>query len=301
MAGIRQEIRRITRDGSSRVACVVRVESVVALSPGFARVTVSGDGLDGYREVLPADAFKAMLPPDGLSSVGEPEWDVNGFPRWPSMSSPPVPRAFTVRRFDPAARRIEFDAMLHAGGVVRRWLDRARPGATFGLIGMRRDFYPGDGVTRHLIAADSSALPAVAAIVESLGPHVEATVYLAVDDEADAALVPARDDVRVEIVPGGSPAGTGSPLERAVRAGERPGGRVQAWLAAEAGVVRALRRWALADLAVSIDDLHATAYWKAGLDSDARDEADLVRYESELATGADPTDPGVRERVELEV
>jgi hypothetical protein len=45
---------------------------------------------------------------------------------------------------------------------------------------------------------------------------------------------------------------------------------------------------------------HATAYWKAGLDSDARDGADLVRNESELASGADPTDLGVRERVELE-
>jgi hypothetical protein len=57
----------------------------------------------------------------------------------------------------------------------------------------------------------------------------------------------------------------------------------------------------LGELAVSADDLHATAYWKAGLDSEARDGADLVRYESELAAGADPTDPAVRERVELEV
>ncbi|MBL7498849.1 siderophore-interacting protein [Frankia sp. CNm7] len=301
MAGIRQEIRRITRTGSARLACVVSVESVTVVSPGFARVTVRGDGLDAYRDVMPADAFKAMLPPDARSTVDGVEWDANGLPRWPSTGRAPLPRAFTVRRFDPAARRIEFDAMLHAGGLVRSWLDRARPGATIGLIGMRRDFYAGDGVTRHVIAADSSALPAVAAIVESLDPGVRATVYLAVDHDADLALVPARDGVEVVRVAGGSPAGAGSPLEKALRERERPGGRVQAWLAAEAGVVRALRRWALADLAVSIDDLHATAYWKAGLDSDARDGADLVRYGSELAAGGDPTDPGLRERVELEV
>ncbi|MDT3439450.1 siderophore-interacting protein [Pseudofrankia sp. BMG5.37] len=301
MAGIRQEIRRITRDGSSRIVCVVRVESVVALSPGFARVTVHGDGLDAYREVMAADAFKAMLPPDGRSTADDVEWDAYGLPRWRSAGRAPQYRAFTVRRFDPAARSLEFDTMLHAGGLVRSWLDRVCPGDAFGLVGMRRDFYAAQGVTRHLIVADSSALPAVAAIVESLPPDVEASVYLAVDDEDDAALVPTRDNVRVRAVSGGSPAGAGSPLEQTVRLHERPGGRVQAWLAAEAGVVRALRRWVLGEFAVSADDLHATAYWKAGLDSEARDGADLVRYQSELAAGADPTDPAVRERVELEV
>lgn len=286
-----------------RIFCLAMVDAVERVSPGFVRVALRGHGLAAYGEVMPADAVKVLLHPDGRADVDEPQWDDDGTPTWPAPARSPLPRALTVRSFNPARLRLELDAMVHDGGLLRTWLDAAKPGAVVGVMGVRRDFYPGDGVTEHLLLADSSALPAVATIVESLPPGLPATVFLAVDHEEDKALLPARPGVEVHWVAGGSPSGRDSALTRAVRELARPvspGGRVQAWIAAEAGVVRSLRRWALAEHGVAVEDLHATAYWKAGLDGAARDAADLARYQKELAAGGDPFDPGLRERVELE-
>ncbi|HVW41216.1 MAG TPA: hypothetical protein VHC18_07695 [Amycolatopsis sp.] len=63
--------------------------------------------------------------------------------------------------------------------------------------------------------------------------------------------------------------------------------------------MRDLRRWALDELGVAREDLHAAAYWKAGLDSTAVDAVHLDRYGKEVERGADVSDPDTRERVEL--
>nr|WP_255430312.1 siderophore-interacting protein [Streptomonospora sp. PA3] len=164
---------------------------------------------------------------------------------------------------------------------------------------MRREFHPGTGVDRHLLIGDSSALPAIAAITESLPPHVPAAVYLAVGNGSDRDLLPRRGGVAVHWVEGASPSGSRSPLQRAVQDNETACGRTQVWLAAEAGVVRELRRLVLGGLGVARTDLHSAAYWKAGLDSTRLDDAGLRRYEREIAAGADPYDPATREAVEL--
>ncbi|GAA4926359.1 siderophore-interacting protein [Streptomonospora halophila] len=298
MTSVREEIRRLSKQGQP-FNCRVRVESVAAVSDGFTRVAVVGDELAGYRDALPADAFKLLLPPEGRGGVEFPERGGDGLPYWPPDARPPVFRAFTVRRFDPGSRRITFDVLRH-DGFTRRWLDSAAVGDTIGLAGMRREFHAGTGVDHHLLIGDASALPAIAAITESLPPRVPASVYLAAGHASDRDLLRPRANVTVHWVAGGSPTGSGSPLERAVRDGGRTGGRVQAWLAAEAGVMREVRRLLLGELGVGRTDLHSAAYWKSGLDGTRLDGVGLRRYQQEVAAGADPADPDTRDTVELD-
>lgn len=300
MPAIRHEIRRITQH-SAPFSCPVTVQSVTPVSEGFVRVAVHGEGLTAYRAARPADAFKTFLPPTGQGTVHFPQRDADGLPSWPDASPQPALRAFTVRHFDAARRRIEFDVSIHDSGLAMNWVRRARAGDVVGIAGMRREFHAGDDIARHVIVGDASALPAVAAIVESLDPGVPAAVYLAAGHDSDKALVPRRDHVQVHWVRGASPIGADSALERAVREGERRGGRIQAWIAGEVGVVRALRRWAREELGVAHDDLHSAAYWKAGLDSTTVDAVHLGRYREHVAAGADTGDPDTREKVELVV
>ncbi|MEV0285304.1 MULTISPECIES: siderophore-interacting protein [unclassified Kribbella] len=110
---MRGEIRRLTRSGDSRVICPVTVQRVEALTPHFSRVTVQGDGLAAYRTILPADAFKLMIPPDGVGSVRMPKMSPDGLPVWPQDRPMPLMRAFTVRTFDPETRRLTFDVAVH--------------------------------------------------------------------------------------------------------------------------------------------------------------------------------------------
>ncbi|MFF0269359.1 siderophore-interacting protein [Kribbella sp. NPDC004536] len=249
---IRAEIGRLTRSGDSRLTCPVRVEGIESLTPGFTRVTVQGDGLAAYRTIRPADAFKLMIPPDGFGSVRMPKVGPSGAPVWPEDRPTPLTREFTVRTFDPGTRRLAFDVVLHGDSPAITWLGNTRPGDTLVLLGMRREFHAGD-VDHHLLIGDSTSLPAIASIVESL--DVPSTVYLQAESPAERSLV--KGDVQwIHAQPL-------TALEQTVRTFVRPPGRLQAWCAAEAGVVRSIRSYLVDDLGVHRDDLHTAPYWTA--------------------------------------
>ncbi|GAA5063268.1 siderophore-interacting protein [Nocardia callitridis] len=289
MPGIRQKIRALST-ANRPFSITVRVESVRQLTPGFRRVTVSSDEFGEYADPAPADAFKLLIPPDGHGRVDFPQRGEDGLPFWPEGAVQPVLRAFTVRAYDAAARRLEFDVAEHATGVAMDWVAATAPGSLIGLAGMRREFAVGDGAEAFLFVADASALPAVAAITESLDTTAPVEAYLTVTHEQDRALLPARDNLTVHWV---------TDLTTALDQHPTPPRRTQVWLGAEASVVRTLRRRILDDWHIDRDDLHAAAYWKAGQDSTQLDSINLVRYQKAAEEGHNMVDPDLRERIEL--
>lgn len=294
MTSIRDGIRRLTKQASPPFSCPVTVESLTRVSQTFVRVAVRGDGLSSYTDVLPADAFKVLLPPDATGPVAFPQRGDDGLPYWPDGMRRPQLRAFTVRHFDPDSLLLEFDIALHADGFATRWVASARPGDVIGLSGMRREFAAGAGIDRHLLVGDATALPGIARIADALTPGATATVYLTEVDRSDRELIPAKRGVTVYWV-------SDTSLSQVIRQRESAGGRVQAWLAAEATVVRELRALVRDELGVARDDLHAAAYWKSGRDSTQTDALLLEKYQREAQTGSDLTDPDLRERIEAAI
>lgn len=274
------------------MVCPVRVRRIEELTPHFRRVVVQGDGLAGYATVRPADAFKLVIPPDGVGDVRMPKLGPGGAPVWPEDRPAPLMRAFTVRSFDPATRELAFDVAVHGSGPAMAWLYETRPGNTAVLFGTRREFHAGD-VDHHLLIGDSASLPAIAAIRESL--DAPSTVFLQAESVDEQVLVPG--DVNWIIGPPNT--GPDSGLEKAVRAFNLPAGRTQAWLAAEAGVVRSLRRHLTDNLAIPRDDLHTVAYWIAGEPAERRDAEQMKWYLKAAEDGLDATDPAVLQALEF--
>lgn len=136
-----------------------------------------------------------------------------------------------------------------------------------------------------------SALPAIAVITESLVPATPVRVYLGAARHTDRDLLPARDGMTVQVV---------DDVAVAVAEDAPQAGRVQAWVAAEAGVARRVRRHLLEHWGVDRDDPHASAYWKAGHDQAQFDAIHLARYQQAVAEGKDVVDPDVREALELQ-
>jgi NADPH-dependent ferric siderophore reductase len=300
MSSIREELRLQARSLDSRLMCEVSVAAVEPLTPSFGRVVLEGDGIADYSRPFPADAVKLMLPPEGEHAVEFPPMDEHGAPQWARLAHRPVLRAFTVRYADRPARRVTIDVAVHDSGAAMTWLRTARKGDRLGLFGIRRDFHPCSAVDHHLLVADATALPAAAAILESLPPGVHVTAFVQSQAAADQSLVPGREGAEIYRLIAPPQAGAGSELEQAVRAFRPPEGRVQVWIAAESGVVRSLRRYALDELATGRDDLHAVAYWKAGQDSGERDDAAMREYPELLAAGHDLTDPAVVAELEFD-
>ncbi|MFI7000134.1 siderophore-interacting protein [Nocardia sp. NPDC050175] len=289
MTGIREQLRTMAA-ANQPFSIEVQVEAVQRISSSFRRVTVSGPGLAQYANPSPADAFKLLLPPDGHGRVDFPQRGDNGLPLWAEDARRPALRAFTVRSFDTITHRLDFDVADHDGGIAMDWLAATTPGATIGLAGMRREFAVGTGIEAFLFLADATGLPAVAAIIETLDSTTPIDVYLTVPHESDHALLPKRDGVTAHWVPD---------LISAVEHLPAPTRRTQVWLAAEAAVVRTIRRRVLDEWQLHRADLHAAAYWKAGHDSTQLDSINLVRYQQAVSEGYDVVDPDVRERIEL--
>jgi NADPH-dependent ferric siderophore reductase len=148
---------------------------------------------------------------------------------------------------------------------------------------------------RVLIAGDETALPAIARILEALPAHVRGTVLVEVPRAADADQLSAHPGVELRVLARG-PAETGSLLAPAVRAAARllltpsaagapedvdvdedllwevPGegaiprgdGPFYAWLAGEAGAIKAIRRILVGELGIDRRSVAFMGYWRAG-------------------------------------
>jgi len=167
-----------------------RVTGVRRLSPSFVRVTVSGpdycwfgaDGLDQrIKVVLPLPGLGTDAGP-GFGDFGQESPAVLAQGTWyeawrrlPDGTRNPI-RTYTVRRARPQESAVDVDMVLHAdAGPAGTWAAAARPGDEIVLVGPDSrssgsgggiDFHPGTA-DRLLLVGDETALPAIAAILES--------------------------------------------------------------------------------------------------------------------------------------
>ncbi|WP_329139981.1 siderophore-interacting protein [Streptomyces sp. NBC_01476] len=301
MPPIQEELRRRTRltrpQVRIRTAHVVRTAEVTAR---IRRITVGGDDLAGCGDGLPADAWKFLLPPAGRGRVDLPVIGPDGVPGYPPDAVPPVMRAFTTRRFDAAAGELAVDVLLHGDTPASVWARTAAPGDTVGLAGPRHEFFASPEAGWHLLAGDEAALPAIAAILETLPARTPVVALIEADDEADHLdlAAPALAEV-VWLYRRGAPAAGSGLLEKALRGLDRPFAAAQAWLGAEAGAVRAMRRHLLDERGLPRPQLQAAAYWKHELTSDQRDAQVFAAYQAAVAAGGDPDDPALTTDADL--
>lgn len=150
---------------------------------------------------------------------------------------------------------------------------------------------------RVLIAGDETALPAIARTLDGLPEHVAATAVVEVPHAEDAKSLPDRDGVELRVLVRG-PAPSGALLHDAARDAalamrwtgdavapedvdvyadggmlwEVPGdgavgaadGPSCAWIAGEAGMVRALRRTLVGEVGMDRSALAFLGYWRRG-------------------------------------
>ncbi|MCW2745248.1 MAG: FAD-binding 9, siderophore-interacting [Mycobacterium sp.] len=232
------------------------VSGRTALTPRIVRVTVSG--LDDFAWVGPAAHLKLMLPDPGAVDVRLPPPDEAGTVVFDAATAP-VMRTYTPRRFE--AGELTLDVVLHGDGVASDWAAVVAPGARVAVSRPRAaGFVPHPDADRCLLLGDTSALPALATILEA-HPDLVATVVVEVDEPEDAVLPETTMDVRyVEREPGGAP---GSAL--AALLGELPvDATTQVWVAAEASAIRAMRRSLLGARRATPGLVTTRGYWRLG-------------------------------------
>ena len=242
----------------SRALFPVTVEQTTLVTPHMKRIAVDGTGLSPYRGHLPAQFIKVFVPTkEGRAEKG---------------------RAYTVRRFHEASKRLELDFVLHGDdGVVSAWAASACAGDTFEISGV----HPRSGLsiepatTSYLLAGDETALPAIGAILEALPQHARADVLVEVADEHEEQELDSRAAVDVTWVHRGRGGNGPAPLVAAVRASSRPDPGTLVWVAGESSTVRAIREQVTSEWGIGRERLHAVAYWKRGESNHKDDDAIL--------------------------
>lgn len=279
----------------------IQVTDVARITPHMARVTFGGPELAGLGGVEPDQQVKLYFPKPGQVVPRLPELGGDFLGWYEAYNAIPEPerpwmRSYTLRSLHPERRTIDIDFMLHGdAGPATRWARSARPGDTLGMFGPSADFARSVPLSASisacdwlLLAGDEAALPAIGTLIESLPDGARAVAYLEIGDAADEQRFDTRGEVTVHWLHRGEvPPGRSELLVDAVRGARFPAGSVFAWLAGEAGAVRALRRHLVGERGVDKRSIDFSGYWRLTLtQDDAPTVADLADALEQLARSA---------------
>lgn len=247
-----------------RSAQVVRTEH---LTPHMRRVVLGGDGLADFPEALEyTDHYvKLLFAPAPDVTYPEP-FDLERIREELPREQWPVTRTYTVRAWDPAARELTLDFVVHGDeGLAGPWASVVTPGSTIRFMGPGGAYRPDTGADWHLLAGDESALPAIAAALEALPEGTRAHAFIEVEDAAEQQKI----DSPVEVTwlhRAGRP--VGEALVAAVTGLDFPAGRPHVFVHGEAGFVKELRRHLRIDREIPREHLSISGYWRLGHNED---------------------------------
>lgn len=246
-----------------RVYRVLKVQQVQRITPHMVRITLTGDALAGYAPTGPAEHIRVFFPRPGQDTIGQPELGPNGIV-YPEGQAPEAGRVYTPRRWDAAAQELDFEVALHGDGPGANWAARVEPGSPVVLTGPGGPYRVDPNADWYLLAGDDAALPAIAAILETLPAAARVQVFAEVsgpEEEQDFALAGRGNVTWLHREEGEIP---GRLLEAAIRNAALPPGNGRIWTACEADVMRAIRKHLLFDRGLDRKAIHTHGYWKQG-------------------------------------
>ncbi|MGA5249823.1 siderophore-interacting protein [Streptomyces pseudogriseolus] len=272
----------------------LQVAGTRRLGPSLVRVTFTGPDLRDFRSDGRDQSLSLFLPHPGQSEpvvpveLGEGWWQ-GWWQGWRELPADvrAVMRSYTLRalRADALGRTAEIDVdfVLHgvgaeagpstAAGPASRWAARAAAGDRVLLLGpavadnRAIRFRPPEDASTVLLWADETAVPAAAAVLESLPAGARARVWLEVPHAGDVQELPTAADAEVTWFVRDGCAAPDIPLALdAVRGTPLPfPERAYVWIAGEAGHVKLLRRHFVGERGVDRRRVTFVGYWRRGL------------------------------------
>jgi len=236
------------------------------LSESMVRVVVGGPELATFGEPVHADSYVKLLFLSPEVEYPRPI-DVDQIRQTLPQRHWPRQRTYTVRSFDRAAAEMVIDFVVHGDhGLAGPWAANTQPGDELLILGPGGGYSPDPTADWHLLVGDESAIPAIAAALERIGPDKAVQVFIEVYGPADGMKLPRHEDV-TWVHRGLRP--VGEALVEAVTGSEFPSSQVDAFVHGEAGFVKQLRRHLRTERGIPLDRLSISGYWRLGADDEA--------------------------------
>ncbi|MFJ6614368.1 siderophore-interacting protein [Streptomyces sp. NPDC091289] len=246
-------------------AQVVRTEQI---TPHMVRVVLGGEGLADFTLSGFTDHYiKLCFAPEG-ADYAHP-FDIAAIRETHPRELWPTTRTYTVRSWDPVAREMAVDFVVHGdAGLAGPWAQRARVGEQVTFLGPGGGYGPEASADWHLLVGDESALPAIAAALEQMPSGALVHAFVEVSDASEEQKIVTPDGVAVTWLHRGDRP-VGELLTAAVKGLDFPEGEIQAFVHGEAGFVKEIRRYLRVERQIPLDRLSISGYWRLGQNDDA--------------------------------
>lgn len=250
---------------------VLTVESTEQVGPQLVRVVLTGDSLVDLGGAEATDAYVKLLFVDPALGL-EPPYDLAALRERLPAEQLPVIRTYTVRWADREARRMAIDFVTHGdAGHAGPWAQQAKGGDRLVVTGPGGAYAPDERTGWHLLAGDLSALPAIAAALESMPAGASGMALIEVESEDDVLALgsPSDVDIRWLVNPDTDDVGF---LARAIDTAEWPADvtaehAVQVFAHGERESIKAVRR-VLKERDVPKGAISISGYWARGRTED---------------------------------
>jgi NADPH-dependent ferric siderophore reductase len=173
-------------------------------------------------------------------------------------------RHYTIRRHDAAEQRIDIQFVLHGASPATAWARTARLGDAIQAEGPRGRTTVSGAADWRLFTGDETALPGIAAMIESLPAGERAIAIIEVSSQADEQPIETAAGLDLRWLHRNAPAAAGGAgLIAATAAFEPPAGVGQALIIGETATVRAQRQSLIAR-GFPKARIAAEGYWRPG-------------------------------------
>ncbi|MFY1638096.1 siderophore-interacting protein [Solwaraspora sp. WMMB335] len=246
---------------------LAQVVATRKLTPRLIRVTLTGSALDTFGYDGPDHLARVFLAPRADVELCLPASAERWWPAVQAMPDEvrPIVRNYTVRRLDGGRREMDIDFVLHAeAGPGSSWAATAAVGDQIGVLSDGAEYAPPADTDWQLLIGDETALPAIAAIVESLPADGHALVLLEVGDATDELDLAAPSGARITwLHRGATRAGHSDIVLRTLRETVFPVGAAYAFVAGESAMVTSVRRHLVGERGVAKQRVYFCGYWRA--------------------------------------
>lgn len=246
---------------------ILTVQRTEWLSPAMVRVVAGGDGFASFGHNDFTDRYvKIHFAKPELGLV--PPYDHQALREALDPADLPVTRTYTLRWVDYAAQQLAIDFVVHGDeGLAGPWAASAQPGDTLVVTGPGGGYSPSPDADWYLFAADETALPAVAAALESLPADAVGLAYLEVEAEPDLLDLTAPSGVElVWLYRRGATAGT--LLAAALQEAPWREGRVHVFAHGERESMKQLRDVFFVKHGLERSQVSLSGYWALGRTED---------------------------------
>lgn len=241
----------------SRKVRLTQVANTYRLSPHLQRVILSGPDLIDFPSGQDGVHVKVLLPHPGNS---RPNLEING-------ESPALKRSYTIREFDDIKKQLVIDFVIDRHrGPATDWAAQAKIGDYLGIAGPGVRKLTDFTADSYLLIGDITAVNAVNGYAKFIPANAELRALITVPTRDDIIEMDGAEHLKITWrIEDENPTEIAESVRRIAVDMSRDS---QIFIGLEARELRAVKSMLLEELEFNRLHIHATGYWKKGIDAD---------------------------------